>query len=91
MSIKMNCGVNVLNNSIDMQKRERARESATASAMVRRGKRARCRGAKGRSAVSQWNPRRSRLLWRIEEEKSKASLWRRREGFRHGSDWDRIT
>ena len=70
---------------------ERARESATASAMVRRGRRARRRGAEGRSAGSQWNPRHSRLLWRIEEEKSKASLWRRREGFRHGSDWDRIT
>ena len=72
------------------RERERARESATASAMVRRGRRARRRGAEGRSAISQWNPRRSRLLWRIEEEKPKASLWRRREGSRHGSDWDRI-
>ncbi|RVX10600.1 hypothetical protein CK203_016929 [Vitis vinifera] len=57
--------------------------------MVRKGRRARRREAEGRSAVSQWNPRRSRLLWMIEKEKSKSSLWRRREGFRHGSDWDR--
>ena len=73
------------------RERERARESVTASAMVRKGRRAWRREAEGRSAVSQWNPRRSRLLWMIEKEKSKSSLWRRREGFRHGSDWDWTT
>ena len=60
------------------RERERARESATVSAMERRGTIARRCEGEGRSAVSQWNPRRSRLLWMIEKENSKSSSWRRR-------------
>ncbi|RVW39629.1 hypothetical protein CK203_090633 [Vitis vinifera] len=67
---------------------ERARESAMESAMVRREKIARRLATEGRSAASQWSPRRSRLLWTIGKENPKFSSWRRREGFRYGSVWD---
>ena len=65
------------------------RESAQESVMVRRGMRGRRREAEGRNATSSWNPRSLRSLGTRGKEKSKFSLWRRREGFRHGFVWVR--
>ena len=64
--------------------RERVRESA----MERGEKIARRLAEEGRKVASQWSPRRSRSLLMKGKENPKFSSWRRREGFRHGSDWD---
>ena len=69
------------------RERESERKQVRESAMVRRGMKVRSRDAEGGNANSAWNQRSLRLLVTRGKESSKPSLWRRREGLRHGFGW----